>query len=150
LRLLPQRLRHRVHLKSGMPYYTKLGLLPHKRHVQFRRPDGCLYSEELFGTEGFSGPSATMYHIHPPTQVYGWTPQYSTKVEYVETEIMRMRHLKSAGMKPKGDFVTGRIVLFGNADCEMAVCNPAEQMSYHFKNGQGDECHFVHFGSGVC
>jgi homogentisate 1,2-dioxygenase len=133
-----------------MPYYTKLGLLPRKRHVQFRRPDGCLYSEELFGTEGFTGPSSTMYHIHPPTQVYGWTRQYSTKVEYVETDVMRMRHVKSAPMPPKGDFVTGRVVLFGNADCEMAVCNPAEQMPYHFKNGQGDECIFVHFGSGVC
>jgi homogentisate 1,2-dioxygenase len=133
-----------------MPYYTKLGLLPQKRHVQFRRPDGCLYSEELFGTEGFSGPSSTMYHIHPPTQVYGWKPLYSTKVEYVEPEIMRMRHVKSAPLQPKGDFVTGRVVLFGNSDVEMAVCNPAEQLGYHFKNGQGDECIFIHFGSGVC
>ncbi len=133
-----------------MPYYMKLGLLPRKRHVQFRRPDGCLYSEELFGTEGFTGPTSTMYHIHPPTQVYGWKPEYSTKVEYVERDIMRMRHLKSAPMKPRGDFVTGRTVLFGNADVEMAVINPAEQMPYHFKNGQGDECLFIHFGSGVC
>ncbi|MBN8643734.1 MAG: homogentisate 1,2-dioxygenase [Planctomycetes bacterium] len=135
-----------------MPYYTKLGLLPQKRHVQFRRPDGCLYSEELFGTEGFTGPSGTMYHIHPPTQVYGWKPIASTKVEYVETDIMRMRHVTTGGqrMPPRGDSVTGRIVLFGNADCEMAVCNPAEQMPYHFKNAQGDECIFVHFGSGVC
>jgi homogentisate 1,2-dioxygenase len=135
-----------------MPFYTKLGLLPKKRHVQFRRPDGCLYSEELFGTEGFSGPSSTMYHIHPPTQVYGWTPKYSTKVEYVETDIMRMRHTMTGGhrMPPKGDSVTGRVVLYGNADCEMAVCNPAEQMGYHYKNAQGDECIFIHFGSGVC
>lgn len=133
-----------------MPYYTKLGLMPRKRHVQFRRPDGCLYSEELFGTEGFVGPTSTMYHIHPPTQVYGWKPLYGTAVEYVEQEVMRMRHLKSAPMPPQGDFVTGRVVLFGNADVEMAVCNPAEQMPYHFKNGQGDECFFIHFGSGVC
>lgn len=133
-----------------MPHYMKLGLMPQKRHVQFRRPDGCLYSEEVFGTEGFSGPTTTMYHIHPPTQVYGWKPLYSTKVEYVEQDIMRMRHVKSAPMKPHGDFITGRVVLFGNADCEMAVCNPAEQMPYHYKNGQGDECLFIHYGSGVC
>jgi len=134
-----------------MPYYTKLGLLPRKRHVQFRRPDGVLYSEELFGTEGFTGPSSTMYHIHPPTQVYGWKPIASTAVEYVETEIMRMRHVMTGGQKmaPRGDFISGRVVLFGNADCEMAVCNPAEQMQYHFKNAQGDECLFIHFGSGV-
>ncbi|MDX2130989.1 MAG: homogentisate 1,2-dioxygenase domain-containing protein [Planctomycetota bacterium] len=133
-----------------MPFYTRLGLIPQKRHVQFRRPDGCLYSEEVFGTEGFVGPTTTMYHIHPPTQVYGWKPLYSTKVEYVEQDIMRMRHVKSAPLAPKGDFVTGRVVLFGNSDCEMAVCNPAEQMAYHYKNGQGDECLFIHYGSGVC
>jgi homogentisate 1,2-dioxygenase len=133
-----------------MPYYTKLGLLPKKRHVQFRRPDGCLYSEELFGTEGFVGPTSTMYHIQPPTQVYGWKPMYGTKVEYVEQELMRMRHVRTSPQKPKGDSVTGRVVLFGNADCEMAVCNPAEQMGYHFKNAQGDEVIFVHYGSGVC
>lgn len=133
-----------------MAYYLKLGLLPRKRHVQFRRPDGALYSEELFGTEGFTGPTSTMYHIHPPTQVYGWKPVYKTSVEYVEPDIMRMRHVKSAPLKPHGDSITGRVVLFGNADCEMAVCNPAEQMPYHFKNAQGDECLFIHFGSGVC
>jgi homogentisate 1,2-dioxygenase len=135
-----------------MPYYTKLGLLPQKRHVQFRRPDGVLYSEELFGTEGFSGPSSTMYHIHPPTQVYGWKKEYSTKVTYVEPDVMRMRHVMTGGKRlpAKGDSVTGRVVLFGNSDCEMAVCNPAEQLGYHFKNGMGDECIFVHYGSGVC
>jgi homogentisate 1,2-dioxygenase len=65
---------------------------------------------------------------------------------------MRMRHTMTGGqrMAPKGDFVTGRVVLFGNSDCEMAVCNPSEQMKYHYKNGQGDECLFIHFGSGVC
>lgn len=132
-----------------MPYYYKLGQLPRKRHIQFRRPDGALYSEEVFGTEGFVGPTTTMYHIHPPTQVTGWTPQYSTKPEYIETDIMRMRHLKTANMPAKGDPITGRTVLFGNADCEMAICVPAEPMPYHYKNGQGDECLFIHHGSGT-
>lgn len=133
-----------------MPYYTKLGEIPPKRHVQFRRPDGALYSEEVFGTEGFVGPTSTLYHINPPTQVYGWQALYSTKPEYVEREVMRMRHVKSANIPPKGDPITGRIILFGNADCEMAVCNPKEQMEYHYKNGQGDECIFIHHGSGTC
>ncbi len=131
-----------------MPYYTKLGNLPKKRHTQFRRPDGALYSEELFGTEGFVGPTSTMYHIHPPTQVYGWKTLYGTAPEYVETDIMRMRHLVSTRMKKKGDAVTGRVVILGNSDVEMSVCQPEEQMTYHFKNGQGDECLFFHYGSG--
>jgi len=133
-----------------VPFYTRLGQIPKKRHTQFRRPDGLLYSEELFGTEGFSGPSSTMYHIHPPTQVYGWKTLYSTKAEYLEQDVMRMRHVKSAGMRPKGDPVDGRVVLFGNADCEMALCTPAKPMPYFYKNGQGDECLFIHFGTGTC
>ncbi|MCC5787605.1 MAG: homogentisate 1,2-dioxygenase [Phycisphaerales bacterium] len=132
-----------------MPYYTKLGNLPRKRHVQFRRPDGALYSEELFGTEGFVGPTSTLYHIHPPTQVTGWKNLYTTKPEYVETGVMRMRHAKTSDMKPKGDPITGRIVLYGNADVEMGICTPEAAMDYHFKNGQGDECLFVHYGTGT-
>ena len=133
-----------------MPYYTKLGNIPKKRHTQFRRPDGALYSEELFGTEGFVGPTSTMYHIHPPTQVSGWKTLYKTTVEYVERDVMRMRHLKTKAMPPHGDAVTGRVVVLGNADVEMALCTPAAQMKYHFKNGQGDECYFFHYGSGTC
>lgn len=132
-----------------MPYYTKLGNLPRKRHIQFRRPDGALYSEELFGTEGFVGPTSTLYHIHPPTQVSGWRAVYGTKPRYIEQDVMRMRHLKTRPMTPKGDAITGRVVLFGNSDVEMSACVPAEQMTYHFKNGQGDECLFFHYGTGT-
>ncbi len=100
-----------------MPYYHTLGEIPPKRHIQFRRPDGAFYSEEVFGTEGFVGPTSTLYHIHPPTQVTGWTALYSTKPEFVETDVMRMRHLKTMPMTPAGDPVSGRVTLFGNADC---------------------------------
>jgi len=53
-----------------MPHYYKLGSIPHKRHTQFRKPDGSLYSEQLFSTEGFSSDSSLLYHSHPPTQMY--------------------------------------------------------------------------------
>ena len=36
-----------------MPAYVRAGSVPHKRHIQFRRPDGGLYAEELFSTKGF-------------------------------------------------------------------------------------------------
>ncbi|MFM7261060.1 MAG: homogentisate 1,2-dioxygenase, partial [bacterium] len=52
-------------------------------------------------------------------------------------------------MPPKGDPVTGRTVLFGNADVEISVCVPADPMKYHFKNAMADECFFIHFGSGT-
>lgn len=34
-------------------HYHAQGLDPPKRHTQFRKEDGTLYSEELFSTEGF-------------------------------------------------------------------------------------------------
>ena len=43
-----------------MPYYRACGEIPRKRHTQFRRPDGGLYSEELMGQEGFSSESALL------------------------------------------------------------------------------------------
>ncbi|MGI9013813.1 MAG: homogentisate 1,2-dioxygenase [Phycisphaerales bacterium] len=132
-----------------MAYYTKLGNLPTTRHIQFRRPDGALYSEEVFGTEGFAGPPRTLSHLHPPTQVTGWTALYQTQPEYIEENVMRMRHLKTRPHRALGDPITGRVVLFGNQDVEMSICVPLEAMHYHFKNGQGDECIFVHFGSGT-
>jgi homogentisate 1,2-dioxygenase len=52
-----------------MAYYHRLGKVPDKRHIQFRRPDGVLYTEEVIGAEGFSGISSIAYHIHPPTLV---------------------------------------------------------------------------------
>src|SRR5689334_4559537 len=52
-----------------MPQYHKAGSIPHKRHTQFRKPDGTLYSEQLFSTEGFSSDYSLLYHNHPPTQI---------------------------------------------------------------------------------
>ena len=52
-----------------MPFYRAVGEIPHKRHTQFRRPDGALYSEELMGVEGFSAESALLYHVNPPTAI---------------------------------------------------------------------------------
>ena len=52
-----------------MPHYFRLGTIPHKRHTQFRKPEGSLYSEQLFSTEGFSSDYALLYHEHPPTMI---------------------------------------------------------------------------------
>ena len=52
-----------------MPYYRVVGEIPRKRHVQFRRPDGGLYAEELMGVEGFSADSSLLYHRHLPTAI---------------------------------------------------------------------------------
>ena len=52
-----------------MPPYLRLGSIPRKRHIAFRKPDGGIYNEELVGHEGFTGTSSLLYHVHPPTTV---------------------------------------------------------------------------------
>ena len=52
-----------------MSVYQRHGKVPHKRHIVFRQPNGELYHEELFGTEGFAGVSSLLYHLYPPTMV---------------------------------------------------------------------------------
>ena len=52
-----------------MPHYYTLGKIPQKRHTKFRKPDGSLYSEQLFSTEGFSSDYTLLYHIYPPTSI---------------------------------------------------------------------------------
>ena len=76
-----------------MPAYHRLGQIPPKRHTQFRKTDGTLYSEELFGTEGFSGNYANIYYHYPPTRVKKVAP--CARVEYEEwhEEVQRHHHL---------------------------------------------------------
>jgi len=129
--------------------YHKLGSLPKKHHIQFRKPDGGLYTEQLFSTRGFSGPMSTLYHINQPTEVSGWEDRGSVKVTYLEDEPLRHRHLKSRPMQPMGDAISGRIPLMGNSDMEWHQVVVAEPMKSFYKNADGDEILFVHDGSGV-
>lgn len=131
-----------------MPHYTCAGLVPPKRHIQFRQPSGDHYHEEVFGTEGFAGPTSTLYHLHPPTQVAAWKPLRSAAPEFIESNVLRMRHLRTHARPASGDPIDGRAVLFGNSDVLISHCAPSEAMDYHFRNGQGDECLFIEQGSG--
>lgn len=132
-----------------MQRYHRLGHIPDKKHVQFRRPDGQLYSEQLFSTHGFDGPMSTMYHINLPTEVSAWEDMGSVKPIYLEDEPLRHRHLKTGRMTPHGDAITGRIPLMGNNDLVWSQVLPAQQMTDFFKNAEADEILFVHDGSGL-
>ena len=56
--------------------YHKLGDIPKKRHVVFKDENGKHRYEQLFGTEGFSGVSSLLYHIHRPTQMIRFDEPY--------------------------------------------------------------------------
>src|SRR5436853_4477803 len=99
-----------------MPRYVKLGQVPRKRHIQFRQPDGSLYSEQVFGTKGFSGINSILYHIHPPTRVQSLESLGEVKSDVLADQPLRHFHLKTVGFRPHGDPITGRTKLLLNDD----------------------------------
>ena len=52
-----------------MPFYQRLGDIPAKRHVTFRREGGALLFEHLMGNLGFTGQQSLLYTIRRPTNV---------------------------------------------------------------------------------
>ncbi len=132
-----------------MTYYYKLGKIPHKRHTQFRQPDGSLYHEELMGTQGFSGIQSLLYHLHPPTQVQEFELLQTVNITYEETVPLRHRHLKTAQVEKTGDAIASRVTLMGNADLSISIARPTEAMKYWYRFAHGDEMMFIHDGSGI-
>jgi homogentisate 1,2-dioxygenase len=132
-----------------MPSYHRLGQIPPKRHTQFRKPDGTLYAEELFGTEGFSGNYSNIYYHFPPTRVKKIETFGRAEPEEWHQNVHRHHHIKTAGLPRGGDAVLGRQVLLYNKDVALAVAQPTEAMNYFYRNAECDEVYFVHDGQGV-
>lgn len=132
-----------------MPHYYKLGNIPHKRHTQFRKPDGGLYSEQLFSTEGFSDDYALLYHCHPPTQIIKTEPQVDVSPQIAEEKMLQHRCFEGFHIKPAKDYLDSRIPVLVNNDCHIVLAAPQESMTgYYYKNTDADEMIFVHEGSG--
>jgi homogentisate 1,2-dioxygenase len=131
-----------------MPFYVKMGRVPAKRHTQFHRPDGALYTEEVIGAEGFSGIYSIAYHLHPPTLVEEIGEPEDVRVEFADEDFLRHRHFLGKHVEPGGDWLTGRRAIMGNADVLLSLCAPTEPMEDFYKNGTHDELVFVHDGEG--
>jgi homogentisate 1,2-dioxygenase len=129
-----------------MPYYRAVGEIPRKRHIQFRRPDGGLYAEELMGEEGFSSDSSLLYHRYPPTAVVGIKAVAAPAEGLTANLPLAPRHFRTQDLKPGGDLVTGRQPLCGNEDVRMSYVS-ADQASGLYRNSTGDECVYLQSGS---
>ena len=132
-----------------MPSYLRLGQLPPKRHTQFRKPDGSLYHEEIFGTEAFSGVYSTLYHEHAPTSVSKIQKRHDLGVTEWHPETHRHHHIKTKNLETGRDAVEGRQPLFYNNDVFISSARPTESMHAFFRNAQGDELYFAHEGKGT-
>ena len=122
-----------------MPIYHSLGRLPRKRHVAFRRPDGGLYSEQLMGHEGFTGTSALLYHVHPPTTVKQVRRVKELVWEADDDAPLMHRHWRTSQVKPGGSPTLDRTPLLFNQDIAMLYVDPDENDAHFYRNAQADE-----------
>jgi homogentisate 1,2-dioxygenase len=138
-----------------MPHYHKLGQVPSKRHIQFRKPDGSLYSEQLVSTEGFSAEYSIAYHCYPPTLVTKIEDPFSIAPDIAFAKNMQHRSFQGFNVKPESDYLLSRKAVLVNDDCYIILAAPeawGNQRSgddYFFKNSDGHEMIFVHEGEGV-
>ncbi|QZK91639.1 homogentisate 1,2-dioxygenase [Flavobacterium sp. CHNK8] len=132
-----------------MPLYHKLGTFPQKRHVQFEKPNGGFYYEQLFGTEGFHGHASLSYHVHRPTQVKEILKSYSVEPKIAIGKNIKSLLLKGFELKPEDDFLDSRKALLVNKDCTIGLAAPKKSLtSYFYKNADADEMIFIHKGKG--
>ena len=133
-----------------MPFYRKLGTIPHKRHTVFRQPNGALYHEQLFGTIGFDGMSSLLYHIHPPTLVKEIKGSIDVSPKVAIDKNMQMRAFKGFDVPALGDLLESRIPVLTNSDVTLHLSRPKElNQNYFYKNVDADEVIFIHEGKGV-
>jgi homogentisate 1,2-dioxygenase len=131
-----------------MPYYCRLGLIPPKRHTQFRQPEGSLYHEELIGMQGFSGVQSLLYHLRPPTAIQAIQAGNSLTLDFEATGPLRHRHLQTADIPEGGDAIAARYPLLANTDLCISVARPNVTMDYWYRFAHGDEVIFIHEGHG--
>ncbi|MEP7279302.1 MAG: homogentisate 1,2-dioxygenase [Bacteroidota bacterium] len=132
-----------------MPYYHHCGKIPHKRHTQFRKPDGSLYAEELFSTEGFSNDYSLLYHCNPPTVIIKTDEGIETMPVIADEKMLKHRSFDGFGLRPTKDFLESRKAVLVNADCHIVLAAPKQSMQHYFyKNADADELIFIHEGSG--
>jgi len=133
-----------------MPYYHKLGKIPHKRHTTFKKPTGDYHYEQLFGTIGFDGMSSLLYHLHRPTQVKEILKSYSVEPKIAVERNMKSLRLHGFKVDPVDDYLESRVPVLVNSDCHIILAAPKKSTKdYFYKNADADEVIFVHEGSGV-
>ncbi len=134
-----------------MPHYHKLGKIPPKRHIQFRKPDGGLYAEQLVSTEGFSAEYSVVYHCYPPTLVNRIDEPFSVAPDVVLENNMQHRSFQGFKVPPAPGYIQSRVPVLVNDDVYIHLAAPRSwgPNPYFFKNSDAHEMIFVHEGEGV-
>ncbi|HNP47699.1 MAG TPA: homogentisate 1,2-dioxygenase [Bacteroidia bacterium] len=131
-----------------MPFYHQIGKIPSKRHIVYRQDNGNLFHEELVGTQGFSGMSSLVYHLHPPTRVLRTGEPFSVQPKVAIENNMRSLSFQGFEIPVEADYLKSRKVLMVNNDMQIGLAAPKGKMDYFFKNADADEMIFIHKGNG--
>ena len=133
-----------------MPFYHRLGNIPHKRHTVFKKKDGNIHFEQLFGTIGFDGMSSLLYHLHPPTMVNDILGQKDISPKIAVDKNMKMRAFKGFDVPVIDDLIDSRIPVLTNNDVTLYLTRPKNTSeNYFYKNVDADEVLFIHEGDGT-
>ena len=133
-----------------MPFYQKLGEIPHKRHTQFRREDGALYSEQVFGTAGFTGVTSILYHYNSPTMVKEILGSVDVRPKIAVECNLKSRKLEGFNVKPGKDYLDSRVPILFNVDLDIELASPPKiEEEVFYKNSDQNETIFIHHGHGV-
>ena len=133
-----------------MSRYHQLGKIPKKRHTTFKKEDGSLYQEELFGTAGFAGMSSLIYHLYPPTVVSEIKKVKDLTPKVAVEKNMKALSFKGFTLEPEEDFLDSRKILFVNNDMKIGLAAPKSfSKDYFYRNGDSDEMLFIHVGTGT-
>ncbi|EQB94155.1 homogentisate 1,2-dioxygenase [Geobacillus sp. A8] len=131
-----------------MVFYRRMGHIPKKRHTIFRKEDGSLYREQVMGTKGFSGIQSILYHHNPPTKLSKVNLIEKFNIEFEEPHALCHRHFLTSKFEKGGDAISGRKYVLGNDDLLIGIVFVDASMNYFYRNGDGDELLFVHYGTG--
>jgi homogentisate 1,2-dioxygenase len=131
-----------------MRVYRSLGDVPRKRHMYVER-DGKPVYEELFGREGFSGPSSLLYHQGMPEAAHDVVAGDDDVAQREHEQVHGHAHLEAWRLSPQGDVVGGRQWLLANDDVRIGLAVPAEKQETLYVNASADEVLFMHKASGT-
>ena len=133
-----------------MPFYHRLGTIPAKRHTAFKKPNGSLYYEQVFGTIGFDGMATIMYHEHRPTQVLAVSEGHDVSPKIAISNNIKSLRLHGFKTIPDGNHLDSRKTILTNADLDIVLAAPIEKTTtFFYKNTDADEVLFIHKGSGT-
>ncbi len=128
-------------------FYVQLGQLPRKRHVAFKKDNGELFREQLFGLKGFSGISSLVYKEElPPATLFMRSAGKVLGETHPEDDFLAYRHLKTSGLPQEDSLAQKRRPLMYNHQVEISVgYGPPAGL---FRNASHHELWYLETGEG--